>query len=168
MFICILVNKDTRKGDDTLFRQNNGKIKFHHSIKCFLSNNTTYKFVLLLLCSRKSQDCLTIAGLLEYTTAHWRTVVQCSSIWRWQPTCAARFSLQPCPSCEIVNGILQHYVPVREQWEAPQKQPAYISLPTHAEPGNYSQWRQTSPSLYSSLSLREREWQISIDRQTDR
>lgn len=128
---------------------------------------------LLLLCSRKSQDLpvvltsiLTIVGLLEYTAAHGRTVVQSSSIGRWQPTCAARLSVWPRPSCEIVNGILQHYVPVREQWEPPQKQPAYISLPTHAEPWNYSQWRRTSHSLYSSLTWRKRERHRRTDRKS--
>lgn len=74
----------------------------------------------------------------------------CSSVRGWQPTCVSRLCVRPSQNCEIVNGILWRYVLVREQWDSLQK-PAYISLPTHAGPGNYSQFLSSTERVTSLL-----------------
>lgn len=74
----------------------------------------------------------------------------CSSVRGWQPTCVSRLCVWPNQNCEIVNGILWHYMLVREEWDSLQ-QPAYISLPTHAGPGNYSQFLSSTERVTSLL-----------------
>lgn len=116
---------------------------------------------LVLLCSRMWQVVLT-----PFLTA----VHECpqgdsgpEQREKWQPTCVDRLSVQPWLSCEIVNGILQRYVPVREQWEAPQK------LPTTHCPHMQSQKMipnegDISLLLYnSSVEKREDNRSVQID-----